>query len=50
MPENIELREEYRQAAEAMREEAARCPDEEERAVLEAQASWWEARYMQRTE
>ena len=47
MPPNIELREEFRAAAEAMREEAARCIDVEERALLEAQANWWEARYMQ---
>ena len=46
MARKNELREEYLAAAEAFRKEAVRCLNAEERALLEAQASWWEARYI----
>jgi hypothetical protein len=41
-----ELAEEYRLAAAAFREEALSCNALEARAVLEAQAAWWESRYL----
>jgi hypothetical protein len=46
MSGNIELAEEYRLAAEAAREQAIFCTNPEERRVWEAQATWWETRYV----
>ena len=46
MPGNSDLREEYLAAAEAFREEATHCQNVEDRVLLEAQAAWWESRYV----